>query len=372
MSKPTLAVVHNNIDDRSSIGAIAAWDVRQALARGWEVVAVCRDLDPELAAQVRWQRLYVPPRSHLIQYALGRKTVARALRGHAPDVLLVHQPQLAAVADIWNVHYLERAARDVRGSVRRGLKPRVQDWQGAGVAALEDRYLRALTASTRVLFCGDGLARDFARLYGTPPNSRVVYNPALRRARPAAGPLPDRARRRELVGDHPGPVVGFLGGGDSRKGADLVATAVAADDSLFLVHAGPTDLDVTDPRLRGRHRPLGNLTDVTTLLDVVDALLVPSRFDPFPLVVAEAAARGVPLLVSEAVGSASLVTETGAGLIWNGREPLRPALDAVLADRATFVEGGGRLVARLDPDRLADERFAEIDAVRERKLWTRS
>lgn len=365
--KPTLAVVHNNIDDKSSIGAIAAWDVREALERGWHVTAVCRDLDPALAPHVTHRPLYVPARLHLLQWSVARPTVRAALRGVRPDVLLVHQPQLAAIADVWNVHYLSRAARQTRGPLAKGLRPRVQDLQAAGVAVLEDHYLRRVPASTRILFCGDGLRADFAHLYGAPRNARVLYNPAFKSSVSAPGRLPDQGLRSALVGDHAGPVVGFLGGGDVRKGADLVLDAVARDPNVFLVHAGPTRLDDSDPRLQGRTRGLGNLGDINELLDVVDVLLVPSRFDPFPLVVAEAASRGVPVLVAAPVGTAPLVAETGAGELWAADQPLGPAVARLVAGRAQFAAGGRRLADRLDPARLADERFAELDAALDRR-----
>lgn len=357
----TLAIVHNNIDERSSIGAIAAWDVREALARGWEVVAVCRDLDPVLAGSVRHRPLYVPPRVHFLQWAAARRTVCAALRGVEADVLMVHQPQLGAIADIWNVHYLSRAARNVRGPLAPGVRARAKDAQAAGVAAMEDRYLRALPYTTRILFCGDGLAAQFAELYGQPSNARVLYNPALTSFGRPAGPAPDLSRRRNVIGEHSGPVVGFLGGGDIRKGADLVKTAVAVDHNLFLIHAGPTPFDDEDPRLTGRTIGLGNLTDVTELLDLVDVLLVPSRFDPFPLVVSEAASRGVPVAVAPAVGTAQLVVETGAGEIWDGHDGLGRIVSRMIADRPAYAAGSARLVERLDPARLADERFIEIE-----------
>jgi len=239
------------------------------------------------------------------------------------------------------------------------------------VAFLEDRYLNRVPTRTRLLFCGDGLRADYARRYGEPSNARVLYNPAFASAGPPATLLPDLEQRRLAVGDHAGPVVGFLGGGDLRKGADLVARAVAADPELFLVHAGPSAFDESDPRLRGRTFGLGNLGDVKELLDVVDVLLVPSRFDPFPLVVAEAAARGVPVLVSAAVGSAPLVKATGAGEIWEPTAPVGAAVARCIARRAAYAAGGRRLVKQLDPAGLADERFSELDAVLEQRRGRR-
>jgi len=364
----TLVVVHNNIDDASSIGAFAAWAVRAGLERNWAVTAVCRDLAPELAAEVEHRPLYVPPRLHLLQWSVARPTVRAALRGCRHDAMLVYQPQLAAIADVWHVEYLYRAARRARGPREPGRRGLLRDAQAAGVAALEDRYVRRIPAEIRLLFCSDGLRDQFTEIYGPASNSGVLYNPALGGRVGPGRSIPDADLRARLTGGHDGYVVGFLGGGDTRKGADLVLAAVAADPELFLIHAGPRPMDDSDRLLKGRTRGLGHLRDVTELLDAIDVLLVPSRFEPFGLVVAEAAARGVPVLVDSRVGTAPLVLETGAGAVWTQPEPLGPAVARLTANRPAIAAAGRALTDRLDPSILADQLFAELDAAFERRL----
>jgi len=365
--KRTLVVVHNNIDDSSSIGAFAAWAVRAGLERNWAVTAVCRDLASELAAEVDHRPLYVPPRLHLLQWTVARPTVRVALRGWRPDAMLVYQPQLAAIADVWHVEYLSRAARQAGSPREAGGRAAVRDAQAAGVAVLEDRYVRRIPAETRLLFCSDGLRDQFTEIYGPSQNCGVLYNPALGPSLPPGRRLPDAELRARLTGGHDGPVVGFLGGGDARKGADLVLDAVAADPEMFLIHAGPSTMDDSDARLRGRTRAMGHLRDVTELLDAIDVLLVPSRFEPFGLVVAEAAARGVPVLVDSRVGAAPLVLETGAGAIWSQSEPLGPAVARLVANRPGIAAAGRALTDRLAPSLLADQLFAELDGAVERR-----
>lgn len=365
MKPRTLVVVHNNVDDRSAIGKLAAWAVRAALEREWHVTVVCRDLDDSLAGVVEHRPLYVPPRLHLLQWSVARPTVGMATRGVRADAMLVYQPQLAAIADVWSVHYLSRIAHTLRGRPT-SLRQWQHDVQAAGVALLEDRYLRHVPDTTRVLFCSDVLRHDYAELFGDPPNAGVLYNPALLPSPTGDRRLPDAALRADLIGDHAGPVLGFLGGADPRKGGDLILEAMAREPELFLVHAGPQPMDDSAGVLRGRTRSLGHLGDVTSLLDVVDVLMVPSRFEPFGLVVTEAAARGVPVLVSERVGVAPLVTATGAGAVWTPPESLGPLVTDLIARRVQIAEGGRRLVQFLDPDRLADQLFLDLDAAAER------
>ena len=144
------------------------------------------------------------------------------------------------------------------------------------------------------------------------PNSDVLYNPVLVEA---LSPVDDsRVRKRAaLTGGHEGPVVGFWEEVISVRVRTEWWQRLPPDQSLFLLHAGPSRLDTA--QIAERSRDLGNLADVTELLDVIDVLLVPSQFDPFPLVVAEAAGRGVPSLVTRTVGSTALVVHTGAGAV---------------------------------------------------------
>ena len=365
MTRESLAVVHNNIDDRSAIGSIAAWAVRAGLERDWDVTVVCRDLDPALAGQVRHRRLYVPPKMHLLQWSVAGPTVRSALDGWRPDAILVYQPQLAAIADVWHMEYLSRQARMSKGPRRRGVRGLSEDVQAGGVAFLEDRYIRALPSTTRVLFCSDGLRDQFEALFGALPNSGVLYNPALLARPDPTVRLPDVARREGLTHNHAGHVLGFLGGSDPRKGGDLLVDAVARDPNLFLLHAGPRPLD--DRRIASRARSMGHLDDVTALLDVVDVLVVPSRFEPFGLVVVEAVARGVPVLVGPGVGAGPLVTAEGVGDVWLPGTPLGPAVARLIERRPSMYDAADRVIAKVDPQRLADQLFADLDAAAERK-----
>jgi glycosyltransferase involved in cell wall biosynthesis len=370
MPERELVVVHNNIDDRSAIGAIAKWAVEAGLERDWHIRAVCRDLDPRLVGQVEHVPLYVPPRLHLVQWAAARRTVVSALRGRRGDAMLVYQPQIAALADVWHVEYLSRAARDLAAPRQHGIRPAITDAQAAGVAVLEDAYLRRLPESTRVLFCSEGLRDQFEAIFGPRANSAVLHNPALLEPPPKDLTLPDERRRSELTHGHRGPVVGFLGGGDPRKGGDLIVEALRQESDVFLLHAGPSRLDASS--LGGRARDLGHLRDVTELLDVIDVLLVPSRFEPFGLVVLEAAARGVPVVVGPNVGAGPLLLEAGAGAVWRADLPLRPIVDGLLASRSDIARAGLSLIDRVSPERLAAQLFADLDAAAERNRMSRS
>lgn len=311
-----VVVVHNNVDESSSIGKLAAWSVRTALQAGWRVTVVARDLDAGLRGDVGWRRLYVPPRMHAFQWSVARPTVRVALRGVKPDILHVYQPQLASMADTWHVAYLSRVAVET-ASLHSGAGPRdrVVRAQQRAVALMEDAYLRAISERPTVLFCSEQVEAHFVRLYGAPDRSAVLYNPSFKVA--SAASRSSRHEARSAFGVSPTAwVVGFLGGLDERKGwRELVQAVAERQDGTVLLLAGPRSENFTDPRLGVRLRALGMVDDLSAFWAACDVLAVPSRFDPFAMVVTEAAAHGVPVVVTETVGAAELVRRHRAGLV---------------------------------------------------------
>lgn len=349
-----VAVVHNNVDQASSIGKLASWAVQTALEAGHRVTVVARDLDPALRSSVSWRHLYVPPRLHVVQWAAARKTVQLALRGVHHDVLHVYQAQLASIADTWHVAYLSRVAAET-DSLRRGeaWRDRVARAQQLAVAAMEDRYLSRLSErGTKVLFCSEQVREHFLRLYGEPYRHALLYNPAF------VAPLrhADRqAARRRFGLPADAFVVGYLGGVDVRKGYQELVTAVAAlrPDSHLLM-AGPGSEGYGDPSLGELLVSLGMVSDLEPFWHAIDLLAVPSRYDPFAMVVTEAAVRGVPVLVADTVGASTLVLKHGAGVVVEA-DAIASGLGRVMADPTAYRAGAACLAAEVDSRRLGQE-----------------
>src|SRR5580658_8954815 len=108
MSRPTLCIIHEGIGNYNAIAKIAMTDARLALANGWDVTCVAKRLDEELARQVQWLPLYVPPRLYFYKWVTARRFIRKALGGRTFDVIHAHQPQVADLADVFDCHYLSR------------------------------------------------------------------------------------------------------------------------------------------------------------------------------------------------------------------------------------------------------------------------
>ncbi len=156
-------------------------------------------------------------------------------------------------------------------------------------------------AEVRAIIPNSGLiAEALCRYYpGIKPRLAMPITPAV-------SALPRRPSRPVPAC---GGTIGFVGKEWRRKGLDIVAAIFnrlsQQRPDLKLVVAGPEPALVGD--LFGadseRVELLGEV-DVSTLYADFDLLLHPARMEPYGMVVAEARAAGVPVLVSDACGIA--------------------------------------------------------------------
>ena len=160
------------------------------------------------------------------------------------------------------------------------------------------------------------------------------------------------------------PYLLFMGRVHWKKGLDRLLRALALLEGVNLVIAGNDEegyrpgLEELATELGVRERivytgPVGG-ADKRELLRHCRMLVLPSYSENFGNVVLEAMALGRPVVITPEVGSASLVRESGAGLVAEGEpERLAGAVASLLAD----------------PD--AAERMGEIgrETVRESFTW---
>jgi glycosyltransferase involved in cell wall biosynthesis len=241
---------------------------------------------------------------------------------------------------------------------------------GLDAAALLDRAAVVVAVS--------GAVRDhLVAGVGVDPDRVIVHHgwvPGLG----AEGPPPVTATRPAAVPDH-ALVVGACGALGWRKGADLFLElarrlpASVGGRPVHLVWVGGPDRPDDDRRaatdvglrgLEGRVHLAGEVPDAGPWLAGMDVLALTSREDPFPLVVLEAGARGVPVVGFRSGGIAEAVPDDDHGAC------LAPPLDvdhlaglveALLAEPAARRSVGGSLASRV--------RAGHTAAPRVRALW---
>jgi UDP-glucose:(heptosyl)LPS alpha-1,3-glucosyltransferase len=175
----------------------------------------------------------------------------------------------------------------------------------------------------RAVICNSQMVRReiFDYFAVDPEKLRVVYNgvdtdkfhPALKQYR--------RAVRNELGIPQHQAVFLFVGSGFERKGLGPALEAVARLPRGRLLVVGK-DRHVRRYRrlaerlgILGRVHLLGVKPDVGPYYGAADALVLPTLYDPFPNVVLEGMAAGLPVVTSTKCGGAELIREGQNGYV---------------------------------------------------------
>ncbi len=176
---------------------------------------------------------------------------------------------------------------------------------------------------------------------------------------------------RRAFGIPPGATVFlYVGSGFERKGVAPLLEAMAglAPESCLLVvgkdrRQAAFERQAAALGIAARVRFTGGLQDVTDAYAAADAFVLPTLYDPFPNVVLEAMACGLPVVTSTKSGGAELLEEGVSGFVCDAldvprlREHLR-RLEAPALREAM----GARARARVEPftlQRMGD-RYLEL------------
>ena len=227
-------------------------------------------------------------------------------------------------------------------------------------AMFEHPALRAVICNSRMV--RDEILRHF-RI--DPGKLHVIYNGVdtghFHPRERAAG----RERERARLGAQPEELLlAFVGSGFARKGLDAVlgAMRLARTPTRLVVVGRDRELPrfvamARDHGLAERVRFVGGVSDVRPFYAAADLLVLPTHYDPFPNVVPEALAMGVPAVVRDQCGAAEALEEGVSGRICRAGdvESVARAIDAFAAagDRA-----GAEAAARKTAEGLALETMA--------------
>lgn len=223
--------------------------------------------------------------------------------------------------------------------------------------------------------CAEAVARNLVESYGVAREQISCHYEFI------DPPIADPARALHLRRSLGLPDDAFLVGGSGvviwRKGPDLFVQAAAAlrradpELDVHFVWVGspsdermPVEQDIAGLGLEGRVHFVGELDDPADLFSTLDAFCLTSREDPYPLVMLEAAALGVPIVsfanggaVEFAGNSADLATRRAAIVPYLDAEAMGTAVAGLLRDR-----DGSRATAERGKRRVLDEHTIEVGA----------
>ena len=233
-----------------------------------------------------------------------RRNAAKMLRGMQFDI--VHDQGLCTFRpDVITAHIVNRAWSHARPDA--GWKDRIF---GAIIGVLEQwQYGRA-----HVIAVSERVSRDLKQAYGVESPVTVIYHGV-----DADKFIPSYGTR--------GPEPIYLFVGDFRKG---VEAAIRALDSGRLVCVGSTPPEpyrqIAQQLGRGDRVEFHPATNaIETFYATADVLLLPTPYDAFGMVVLEAMAAGLPVVVSTNAGASELIEHGVNGFVFANDAEL-PAL----------------------------------------------
>jgi L-malate glycosyltransferase len=220
--------------------------------------------------------------------------------------------------------------------------------------------------ASRIVVVSTSIRNVLVNAYRVPP-ARIEVLPAV----PA---IPLRPHAPQPGGEQ-SAVVGFAGRLTPEKGADVFLRAASlvarvVPEARFVVigdgrlrrelEALAGDLGLLEERVRF----LGFRDDAADVIAGLDILAVPSRSEGTPLVVGEAMAAGVPVVVSRIGGLPDQVTHRATGLVVDPEDPegLATALVSLLLapDEARQLGDAGRAHAARFPHAALVDRIEEV------------
>ncbi|MBW2665029.1 MAG: glycosyltransferase family 4 protein [Deltaproteobacteria bacterium] len=351
-----IALVIERFEAGSGGAEAVAWTIAHGLARRGdqvEVIARRADDSPEVAVR----RVAVPRGWQPLRVLGFSAAAARAIAGSRADCVLsfsrtrrqhVYRAGAGSHAD-----YMERRYGRLHHAWR--FSPR-----HAVLLAAERRIFR--DPRQRVLCLSEMVRSEIQRRYQLPAERLTVVRNGvdLERFHPRnrAG---SGAKLRARLGASNLPVWLFAGSGFKRKGLDTALRALArSGPSASELWVAGRDAPARWQRLArrlgvaSRVSFLGFRADLAPVYAAADALFLPSRYDAFGNVCLEAAAAGLPVVTSGAVGAAELLRDSGG----------------VVADPED-VTGFARELERLQEPALRARRAADSRKVAETLSWDR-
>lgn len=212
------------------------------------------------------------------------------------------------------------------GKLRIWLSPYHHYVKSAELALFSSPRLRAVICNSHMV------KSEIQRYFAVPDHKlHVIYNgvdvqafsPELKRHR--------ESLRKQFSIPQEATLFLFVGSGFERKGVRQALGAMAQlPPNAYLIVVGKDKRlgkflqQMKSLKVEDRVRFVGVQSDVKPFYGAADALVLPTLYDPFPNVVLEAMASGLPVITSTQCGAAELIEHGGNGYVCDALD--RPAL----------------------------------------------
>jgi glycosyltransferase involved in cell wall biosynthesis len=215
----------------------------------------------------------------------------------------------------------------------------IDEWK-SGYHFAVDRLLARWT--DRFAVNSEGIARFYAKAGVSPDRIRTIRSAVDPRGRPQG--VDPAAMRRAIGAPECGPLIGFVGRlWPQKRVQDLIWAADVLRLSGWTFHVvvvgdGPRraalERFADSLEIRPMVQFLGHRSDAREIIESLDVLVLPSRFEGLPNVVLEAMQSGKPVVATRIAGTSEAVVDGETGILVAPRQPLELArgIRTILAD----------------------------------------
>ncbi len=294
------------------------WETTRELAKlGHEVMVLCEvcvgEVMPGIVVHELGRMRYRP--RWLYYWRFGRRVHAW-LRAHPQPGWLIHSNERVGVHDVTTIHGPPFASvRDKPWWKKVSIRVAMQLW----MERRELRVAKAIVPNSQII------AQQLAHYY--PEYAHKITTPIV------PGVMPGVVRPpREVPRD--GGIIGFVGREWQRKGLPLAVEIVETlrkqrpKLELWVVGPEPREIQHLFRHWQGGYRLLGWRTD-NAHFEQIDVLLHPAKAEPYGMVISEAMAAKVPVVVSDMCGAAAQVVE-GRGEVLSLQASVASWVEAML------------------------------------------
>jgi glycosyltransferase involved in cell wall biosynthesis len=294
------------------------------------------------------------------------RTLRRLLRSGQIDILHAHNGRTALLSAI----AVRLARRGHFIPAQHFLEPSHVSYRG--IKAVFYRLAHHwVNSKASHLLASSGAIRQAMLARGDAPAARITFNPVGIEAPDLSLLKPPGQVRQDLGVANEAPLLVCVARLEAEKDIDVLIDAmslvVESHPTAPCIVAGEGSLkqqlidQIKRNGLEGVVRLLGFRADVPSLIGASDLLVLPSRAEPFGLVLLEAMALYKPVVATRAGGPTEIVVEGETGLLVPPLEPepLTQAILRLLANPQTMREMGRKGYERFH-DKYTTEHMSKV------------